>query len=55
MVGGVKRGIDDLVPFIRDADLWPEAFAGHLRAGLLRGYASQGEHYHAALKPFPQD
>ncbi|ALQ46032.1 hypothetical protein ATN83_1913 [Raoultella ornithinolytica] len=35
MVGGVKRGIDDLVPFIRDADLWPEAFAGHLRAGLI--------------------
>lgn len=35
MVGGVKRGIDDLVPFIRDADLWPEAFAGHLSAGLI--------------------
>ncbi len=30
---GREAGIDDLVSFIRDADLWPEAFAGHLRAG----------------------
>lgn len=60
---GVKQGIDYLVPFIREPDLWPYSdlqgivWDSALRVLLqsVRGYAKQSASYREALKCVPQE
>jgi len=59
----VKQGIDYLVPFIREPDLWPYSdlqgivWDSALRVLLqsVRGYAKQAASYREALKCVPQE
>lgn len=59
MAAGVKRGIDEPVAFIREAQLRPyRDLQGVVGAGLLptlRSCADRGEHHAGMLKPFPQN
>ena len=60
---GVKQGIDYLVPFIREPDLWPYSdlqgivWDSALRVLLqsIRGYPKQAASYREALKCLPQE